>query len=161
MAELRRRGVSDYLSNLVSSYFQDRKIQLAKRRELDITAGVPQGSVLGPLLWNILYDPLLSLKLVEGAKLVGFADDLAILLSASDRDTLIWNVNEALRDICKWMKTHHLQIAPEKTEAVILEGPRKRDGIVFRIGGREITPGKNIKYLGVILDDKGIFGAHI
>lgn len=48
----------------------------------EVTGGVPQGSVLEPILWNVLYDQILRLNLSEGVKLVGFADDIIIEVAA-------------------------------------------------------------------------------
>ena len=52
--------------------------------EIDLTAGVPQGSIKGPFLWNCMYDGLLRLKMPDGAYLVGFADDLALVVVAEE-----------------------------------------------------------------------------
>jgi len=56
---------------------------------MKLTIGVPQGSVLGPLLWSIMYDSLLTTRMTEGIILVGYADDIAIVGGA--RRLTSWN----------------------------------------------------------------------
>lgn len=159
--ELRTREIPQYLIELISSYFMDRYIQIDKIEKIAVSAGVPQGSVLGPLLWNILYDGVLRLELTEYANTIGFADDLALLVSADDKNTLERNTNYCLRRINTWMLDNKLKLAPEKTEAIILKGKRKRDGICFTIGSTEIYPRKTVRYLGVTLDEWGSYGHHV
>ena len=50
------------------------------RKSYAVSAGVPQGSVLGPILWNIMYDGVLRIKLPKGTQIVGFADDIALVI---------------------------------------------------------------------------------
>ncbi|KAG5889317.1 hypothetical protein JTB14_019098 [Gonioctena quinquepunctata] len=58
------------------------------------------------------------------------------------------------------MATNGLEIARLKTKAIILRGPRKREGIHFQIRGTAITPKGYVKCLGVWLDDKLIWSEH-
>lgn len=65
----------NYLNEMILIYDKEEGFQ-----EYSITAGVPQGSLLGPLLWNIMYDGLPKLTMPNEMKLVAFADDIAIAL---------------------------------------------------------------------------------
>lgn len=79
----RNKGVDEYLFNIVADYLNNRILLHETQNDLKkyrITAGVPQGSVLGSLLWNEMYDGLLNINLHEGAKLVGYADDIALVI---------------------------------------------------------------------------------
>lgn len=85
-----------------------------------MTCGVPQGSVLGPTLWNIFYDDLLRLKLPAGTQTIGFADDLALLVVNHTTEGLEATTNEALFIINDWITQSGLTLAHQKTEAVML-----------------------------------------
>ena len=158
--ELAVRGISRYLINMIESYFEHRKISIAGMQR-DMTVGVPQGSVLGPTLWNIMYDGLVREDLGEHIKTIAYADDLAILVRDDEPEFLVLKTNEALRRIDRWLKMHYLELAPEKTEAVILKGKRNWGNIEFKIKNTTITPSKSIKYLGIILGNFLKFGNHI
>lgn len=161
IAELRHRKISDYLVNTIDSYFCNRTIKISKKLSIAISAGVPQGSVLGPVLWNVLYDGVLDLPLTEGATSIAYADDLAVLVEAEDAPELVFRVNESLDRIKEWMEHKNLEIAPQKTEAILLKGSRKRESISFEVAGQKVRPQKYVKYLGITLDERLTFGEHV
>lgn len=158
--ELREKILPVYLQNILDSYLEDRTIRTRKNK-IRMEAGVPQGSVLGPLLWNLLYDKILRLVLMGRAWLVGFADDLALLVAAADLMELIHFLNVNLFILKKWLNEKSLKLAEAKTEAVVLRGGRKWRDIKFSIGSFEVVPSKTIKYLGVLFGNGGHMGAHI
>jgi Reverse transcriptase (RNA-dependent DNA polymerase)/Endonuclease-reverse transcriptase len=157
---MREKEISSYLINIIESYLDQRQIVTGKVKK-DITAGVPQGSVLGPTLWLILYDGVLGRDLGPHTTPIAYADDLAIIVKAEKIDQLNYEANSALSRIEEWMRRQDLFLAVEKTEAIVLKGPRKRQDIHVTIGGSTIELSKTVKYLGVVLDNWGYFGPHV
>lgn len=157
--KLKELNIPGYLVNMIESYFQNRTLKIAGT-ERRMSCGVPQGSVLGPTLWNILYDGILRQDLGDKVRTICFADDLAVLVEAEDATFLSLRVNEALWRINRWLQHHKLDLAPEKTEAVILKGGRHRRNITFKINGVTIAPSQSVKYLGIILSSNGTFTEH-
>lgn len=159
--ELQSKNISSYLVRLVQSYLENRKIVTNEGNEIEITAGVPQGSVLGPTLWNVMYDGVLSLELPEGVRTVAYADDLAVLAVAKKEEELERITNLALVKISDWMEDMGLALAPEKTESVLLIGRKKCRPLDIKLLGTAIEQKPYVKYLGVVLDKKMSFGHHI
>jgi len=110
---------------MFGSYFSgrtgavDRDPDSGSRLEVCITGGVPQGSVVGPLLWNITYDEVLKLRLPSGTELLGFADDTLVVSSGKSIPELEERVNEALGLVAGKISDLGLEIATTKTEAVL------------------------------------------
>lgn len=74
-AELRARGILAYLVRVLGSYFKWRKIRFhaeGRWRTRRVYIGVPRESMIGPLLWNLIYDSLLRLPLPRSCRFVGF-----------------------------------------------------------------------------------------
>lgn len=164
LEELRKRRIDEGIINVVASYLSEREIVLEAEGESkthSVSSGVPQGSVMGPTLWNVLYDELLQMDLPEGATLVGFADDVALVVTAREENLLMNVADIALQRVSNWMETKRLQLAPEKTEAVLLTTKRKIAPIQFTLQGTSVTPSSAIKYLGVWLDTKLTFAPHV
>jgi len=164
-AALRRLEFPRWLLCVFRSYMSNRALLVGNHdgglTKLRVTCGVPQGSVLGPALWNIFYDDLLRQEVPEGVELVGFADDLAVVVSAHNADLLERAGNPALEMVARWMGENGLAVAPQKCEAVVLTGKWAYRNPVFTIGGHQIPVRKAIRYLGVRLDTRLTFGDHV
>lgn len=127
-----------------------------------MTAGVPQGSILGPTLWNLAYDSVLLMPdLPRGARLVAYADDLAVVVTAREEAALECRTNEALEMVDEWMRDHKLTLAPHKSEAVLLIGKKRPKEINITLGDHSIEIKKEVKYLGVVLDRPRTGTAHV
>lgn len=162
--KLARRGVNSSLIKIIQSYLSERKILLEADnivKEIKVNSGVPQGSVLGPTLWNVLYDDLLRQDYPEGVTIIGFADDIALVARDKNERTLMNKVNTGLLMVANWMQGNLLELAPLKTQAVLLTKKRKIPTISFDLLGNIIRPKGSIKYLGIWLDSKLTFSEHV
>lgn len=123
--------------------------------------GVPQCSILGPLLWNVMYDDLLHTPLLEGAQMIGYADDVALVGQDRDWTTLTEKMEDALGITRKWLEKNKLQMAPEKTEAIVMRFGRRRREMTIVCLDKMVSPGATLKYLGIMLDASVSYGLHI
>lgn len=160
-AALRRFAVPDYLVRILRSYMNGRELLISGEASMPVTCGVPQGSVLGPTLWNVFYDGILRLPVPEGVKLVAFADDVAVIAVAHNAELVERLVNPVLIQIVEWMTENGLQLAPDKSECVVLTKKHaflNPDLFIQRC----LVPVKGfISYLGVQLDTRLSFGQHV
>lgn len=88
LAAMEQKCIPNYLRRIVASYLSCRTITYKNNKgrvvEREVLAGVLQGSVLGPLLWNIAFDSVLRLRTEDGCHTVCYADD-TLIVSTSDR----------------------------------------------------------------------------
>lgn len=91
LAGLRARVTPLNLYKLVQAFLSERRAALgqgAARVEKEVSKGCPQGSVLSPLLWNIIFDDLLSAQTPTGVTVIGYADDGVVVIEADTRPEL-------------------------------------------------------------------------
>lgn len=75
LSRLRELEIKPYLRTMINSYLGNRKLISSQGLEVELSSGVPQGSVLGPLLWIVLYNNLLEQNLCEDSTTIGYSDD--------------------------------------------------------------------------------------
>lgn len=123
MDALEKRNVQTYLITMIQAYFSQRWVCYKTRegcQRKEVTCGVPQGSVLGPFLWNIAYDDIFQLALPLGVSLIGYADDTLIVATAKTAIEIQASANDALETVSAWISGAGLKLSVEKTEAVLL-----------------------------------------
>lgn len=124
--------------------------------------GCPQGGVLSPLLWSLAVDGLLRGLNEAGTLAIGYADDIAILVSGKFSGTVSELMQGALRLVEKWCAEEGLSVNPQKTALVPFT--RRRNPLGGRslyLYGAPLTAGREVKYLGVTLDTGLTFKPHL
>ena len=154
-------GVDGALLALLRDYLQERRMQVVHNGQHSphqhISAGVPQGSVLGPLLWNVYLNDLLNL--VPSAK--AYADDITMSLAFSpgEEAPTTARLNSILRRIEEWGSRWQVRFAAEKTQLLVVS--RRSSEIRLLFDGATLAPQNEIKILGVTYDSKLTFRTHI
>ena len=138
------------------SYLSNRKqyvsVNGCSSDELNIIHGVPQGSVLGPLLFLIFIND--SPNIPKHLTFYLFADDTNIYYESSNLLHIKKIVNRELRKVCKWHEANRLALNIDKTNSVIFQSQQRKitNQIVLRISRKKINQETCVKFLGVLLD---------
>ena len=111
---------------------------------------MPQGSVLGPLLFLIYINDLHSC--LKYSKAYHFADDTNVTLSDCSQETLTKGMNHDLRKLSMWLRANKLSLNIEKTELVVFRRQNTKLNNSFKIQIDGKFPTSSVKYLGVLLD---------
>ena len=140
----------------VNSYLTNRRqfvsINEINSPEEEMKFGVPQGPVLGPLLFLIYINDIhKSLKYITTYI---FADDTNLLIKNKFLKQLQKHINLDLRNLSKWLKANKIHLNAGDTELLIFRHPNKpiNYDLKIKIDGKKLIPSKYVKYLGILID---------
>ena len=114
--------------------------------------GVPQGSVLGPLLFLIYINDLH--KSIKFSTVHHFADDTNLLYISKNLNEIQKKINKDLKFLCTWLRANKISLNASKTELIIFRDPKKKmtQDLKIKINGKKLTPSISVKYLGIYID---------
>ncbi|KAM9528506.1 uncharacterized protein ACWYII_041189 [Salvelinus alpinus] len=169
LSTLSELGISGVLRRptWIASYLTGRSYQVAWRESVSapraLTTGVPQGSVLGPLLFSLYTKSLGSVISSHGLSYHCYADDTQLIFSFPPSDNQVANrISACLADISVWMTDHHLKLNLGKTELLFLPGKDCQfHDLAITVDNSIVSSSQSAKNLGVILDNTLSFSTHI
>ena len=164
LQKLKKYGIRGPAHEWFKSYLTDRlqfvSILGFDSDKLPIKHGVPQGSVLGPLLFLIYINDLHHS--IKNSKTYLFADDTNLLHVKNNLNQLQKEMNADLKSLCAWLLANKISLNKTKTEMIFFKKPNTTIPFnIIKINGMQLYPSKNVKYLGLYLDEHLNGSAHI
>ncbi len=157
-----------WFRSYLTGRFQMVKIKDATSKKVPLSCGVPQGSVLGPLLFTVYTLPLGDLVRRHGIEYHLYADDTQLYMSFSPSpecaSVCLKQIEDCIKDIQLWMLENKLKLNGDKTEMLLIGTPQQCSKIsnpCISINGSVISPSMKARNLGVIFDKNMNLKSHV
>jgi len=158
--DLMKGKIPDDLLGILGEFLCDRKFYVEingkKSNVKSIDRGCPQGSVLGPVLFN-LYTGIIARKIPPDAVLTSYADDSYVVLQDKNQESLAMKAEGCLSAHIEALEEIGMKVNEEKTEIVLFG--KKPQNITLNVKGTAVESKEAIKALGIVID-KGLTWNH-
>ena len=147
------RGIANkWFKSYLTNRYQFVSINGYSSDKMKVTYGIPQGSILGPLLF-LLYINDLNTAIKIGS-IRHFADDTNLIIKNNPAKKLTRDLNMELRSLSKWLMANKISLNTSKTELIIFRSKWKKIDydIKIKMNGKKLIPSPFVKYLGLYID---------
>ena len=163
IAKLNAYGFSNQALKIILSYLRGRK-QRVKNKSLSflrlIKSGVPQGSILGPVLFNIFLNDIFLM--LNDPDLHNFADDNTLSAVGETIQGLVDIMQHKAESAISWMEENDMIANPDKFKAIIITKERQQtENYELNFKGKSISSSAKVDLLGITIDNKLSFEFHI
>ena len=163
ICKLHAYGFSMDACKFIASYLYKRK-QRVKIGEIksdwkEINKGVPQGSILGPLIFNIFMNDLFYF--ITQGNLFNYADDNSISVNHVELHVVSHLLQAEAEATVQWFSENSMQANPAKFQGILLKGNKYVSDFKVSIRGQDVDFSKSISALGVCIDENLTFDTHV
>ena len=114
--------------------------------------------ILGPLLWNIVFEDFLTQNFGEDVHLVAYADDAMLVIDGRSRTDLELKANRALGVVTNWSKKAKLEFSADKTIAIMLNNKFHRERRPrLALNNEHVRSSSEVKYLGLLIQEEMVY----
>ena len=163
IAKLSAYGFEDSATSLISDYLSKRyqrvKIGSVFSSYLEILRGVPQVSILGPILFNFLINGLIFF--IQETEVRNFADDTTIYSCSLNYKEAAYKLYNITYIVLNWFKVNSMAANPGKFQIIFRGSKIDNSKITFAIENKQIKCKREVKLLGITIDEKLTFTRHI
>ena len=162
--KLQMYGLNTYLLRWICDYLSGREQRVllngTTSRPQHALSGVPQGSVLGSILFTLYINELADLQLTEGSKVVAYADDL-LLYKSIESTTDYARIQEDITAIRNWMSYNFLTLNASKCKYMLVSRSRIYQHPQLYLADQPLECVQSYKYLGVTITSTLSWSDHI
>ena len=163
LEKLKAYGLCESAVSLIHSYLSDRKqcvrIGDCTSEYMKVLKGVPQGSILGPLLFNIFLNDIFYC--INKVHLFSYADDNTLSHIADSLNVLVKELEEDGKALVDWCNKNGMQANPDKFQGFAAGKKTFEKAPIFKINDENIECEENIKLLGINFDYLLTFDTHV
>lgn len=159
LTRLKIMGIPEDLIKLLNSWLHDRLcyVEVGSKRSqyYESDAGTVQGSILGPVLFNLFMSPLL-----EKEDVTSYADDNYLVKSNKSKEIALQRLTFQCKKVTTWMKRSGLRVNISKTELIVFQRNDTAE-CKIKVNNVEVTSKKEVSVLGIIFDSKLSWSNHV
>ena len=160
VAKLNAYGFDHVSLSYIYSYLSDRKHRTKINNTLsswaDISTGIPQGSIIGPLLFNIYINDIFFF--IDEGKLANYADDNTLFVDSPELSTLLRKLENDTSILVDWLKNNYFKLNAGKCQLLVAN---HTENVSVNVDNEKIECSDSVKLLGVLVDYKLDFNEHV